>query len=263
MSLIEIESVSFAYGAQKVLDKLSFSVEEHDFLAVLGPNGAGKTTLMNLLAGFLRPHGGRIHIGGKSIRTYHRAELAGMLAIVRQATMPTFGFSVYETVMMARYYTGGRKLFETRRDCAIVEQALEMTDTRRFADRPINTLSGGERQRVYIARALAQQTPVLLLDEPTSYLDLRHQLEIFELLEQLRQDEHKTIIVVSHDLNLVQRYAGAYLLLAADGRTHYQRSADGLATATVELFFGVSGVEGLVGGRKVFVPTGIAKPAGS
>lgn len=258
MSLIEIESVSFAYGQQKVLDKLSFSVHENDFLAILGPNGAGKTTLVHLLSGLMKPQAGRIQIDGKSIRSYSRAELAAKIAMVRQGTTPTFGFTVRQTVMMARYFAGGRTLFETPQDCAIVEQALDRTDTRRFADRPINALSGGERQRVYIARALAQQTPVLLLDEPTSHLDLKHQIGIFELLKNLRLNERKTVIVVSHDLNLVQHYAQMYLLLADDGRTLYQRDGGGLPAATVESFFGVTGVEGTLAGRKVFVPTGIA-----
>lgn len=259
MSLIEIDSVSFSYGPQKVLDRLSFTVEENDFLAILGSNGAGKTTLINLLAGLLRPQGGRIHLGGRSIRSYRRNELAGMIALVRQGTTPTFGFTVRETVMMARYFASGRKLFETQEDRAIVERSLEMTDTQRFADRALTALSGGERQRVFIARALAQQTPLLLLDEPTSHLDLKHQIGIFELLTHLLHNERKTILVVSHDINLVQHYAGSYLLLAPDGRTLYHRGGGGVNAATVESFFGVSGVEGVVGGRRVFVPTGIPK----
>jgi iron complex transport system ATP-binding protein len=259
MSLIEIDSVSFGYGPQKVLEKLTFSVEENDFLAILGPNGAGKTTLINLLAGLLKPQGGRIRIGGKSIRTYRRAELAGMIAMVRQGTMPTFGFTVRQTVMMARYCAGGRRLFETQEDRRISERSLEMTDTLRFADRPLTALSGGERQRVFIARALAQQTSMLLLDEPTSHLDLKHQIGIFELLKELCQSERKTVIVVSHDINLIQNYAKDYLLLDSGGRMLYQRDTSGLDSETVESFFGVSGVEGVVGGRRVFVPTGVAK----
>lgn len=259
MSLIDVRELSFAYGAQRVLDKLSFAVEAEDFMAVLGPNGSGKTTLMHLLAGLLKPQTGQIQINGRALQRYARVELARVLAMVRQDTSPAFGFTVRETVMMARYLAGESKLFQTRQDRDIVEQAMERTDTQRFADRPLNALSGGERQRVFIARALAQQTPVLLLDEPTSHLDLKHQMGIFDLLRQLRQKEHKTIIVVSHDINLIQHYADTYLMLAADGRMRYERNAKGLDAAAVETFFGVRGVEGVVGGQKVFVPLSIAE----
>jgi iron complex transport system ATP-binding protein len=259
MSLIDVQNISFAYRDTAVLKDLTFSVEENDFLAILGPNGSGKTTLINLLAGLLRPQEGQIAICGKPVRSYGRAALAGVIAMVRQDAAATFGFTVRETVMMARYLAGGQTLFETREDRDIVEQSLEMTDTQRFAGRPLNCLSGGERQRVFIARALAQKTPVLLLDEPTSHLDLKHQIGIFELLKTLRQNERKTIIVVSHDINLVQHYAEAYLMLSTEGRTLYRRDAAGLDAATVESYFGVSGVEGVVGGLRVFVPTGVSK----
>ena len=259
MSLIDVQDVSFSYRDAAVLKALTFSVEQNDFLAILGPNGSGKTTLINLLAGLLRPQTGQIIIHGTSVQSYRRADLAGVIAMVRQDAASTFGFTVRETVMMARYLAGGQKLFETRRDREIVEQTLEMTDTRRFADRPVNCLSGGERQRVFIARALAQKTPVLLLDEPTSHLDLKHQIGIFELLKTLRENEQKTIIVVSHDINLVQHYAEAYLMLSCDGRILYRRDAAGLEAATVESFFGVSGVVGILGGHRVFFPTGVSK----
>jgi len=258
MSLIDVSALSFAYGPQRVLSELTFSVQQNDFLAVLGPNGAGKSTLINLLAGLLTPQHGRILVQGRPVQAYARAELAKVIAMVRQDTTPAFGFTVRQTVTMARYLAGGAKLFETRQDRDIVEQALAMTETQRFADRPLNALSGGERQRVFIARALAQQTPVLLLDEPTSHLDLKYQIGIFELLKQLRQQEQKTIIVVSHDINLIQHYAEAYLMLAADGRTLYNRDTGGLDAATVESFFGVKGVQGTIAGRKIFVPTGTA-----
>lgn len=260
MSLIEVGNLSFAYGAQNVLNNLSFTVEAGDFLAVLGPNGSGKTTLMHLLAGLLRMQDGSILIRQRTMRCFGRAELAREIAMVRQDVTPAFGFTVRDTVMMARYLASGSKLFETRQDRDIVEQAMERTDTRQFADRTINALSGGERQRVFIARALAQQTPVLLLDEPTSHLDLKHQIEVFDLLQQLRNDEHKTIIVVSHDINLIQHYADRFLLLAEDGRMHYQkRDARGLDAAAIESFFGVRGVQGVIEGHKVFVPTGVAQ----
>lgn len=258
MSRIDVQGVSFAYGRRPVLENLTFAVEPHDFLAVLGPNGSGKTTLIHLLAGLLGASAGTIHIDGRPVQSYRRAELAAVMAMVRQETTSAFGFTVRQTIMMARYLAGGRKLFETRQDGQIVEQAMERTDTLQFAERPLNALSGGERQRVFIARALAQQTPILLLDEPTNHLDLKHQLAIFDLLKQLQRDEKKTIIVVSHDINLTQHYADVFLLLAADGRTLCKRDAAGLDAATVESFFGVRGETGRIAGREVFVPTGLS-----
>ena len=258
MSLIEVSSLSFSYGQQPVLCDLTFSVQQNDFLAVLGPNGAGKTTLINLLANLLSPKHGQIHIQTKPLPKYSRAELARVIAMVRQDTTTAFGFTVAQTVMMARYLTGGGNLFETRKDRDIVEQAMAMADVTRFAERPLNALSGGERQRVFIARALAQQTPILLLDEPTNHLDIKHQLAIFDLLSRLRRDEQKTIIIVSHDINLIQHYADSYLMLAADGRTLYTRDTHGLDPAAIESFFGVKGVQGTIANRKIFVPTGTA-----
>jgi len=262
MSIIEVHGLTFDYGQRPVLNKLTFSVQKGDFLAVLGPNGSGKTTLLHLLSGLLRPMYSGISIEQSTMSCFSQPELARKIALVRQDITSAFGFTVRDTVMMARYIVGGSKLFETRQDRDIVEQAMERTDTRQFAERPITTLSGGERQRVFIARALAQQTPILLLDEPTSHLDLKHQIEVFDLLRRLRNEEGKTIIVVSHDINLVQHYADCFLLLADDGRFCYQRrsgAGSGLNAKLIESFFGVRGVEGVIEGHKVFVPIGVAQ----
>lgn len=258
MSLIDGYNLSFAYGSQPVLKNLTLSVQANDFLAVLGPNGSGKTTLLNLLAGLLKPKTGQITVQGKPIQDYRRAQLAGLIAMVRQSTTPTFGFTVRETVLMSRYLPTG-KLFETPHDAHLVEQAMAMTDTLRFAERPLTALSGGERQRVFIARALAQETPLLLLDEPTSHLDLKHQIRIFELLKNLRQNENKTIVLVSHDINLIQHYADSFLLMAADGRTCYLREARGLDASTIESFFEVRVAQGTIANRRVVVPIGVFK----
>jgi len=258
MSLIDVHNLSFAYRSEPILRELTFSVQSGDFLAILGPNGSGKTTLLNLLAGLLTPQSGQIRVQDKPIQDYRRVRLAGVMAMVRQSTTPAFGFTVRETVLMSRYLPTG-KLFETPHDAHLAERAMEMTDTLRFAERPLTALSGGERQRVFIARALAQQTPVLLLDEPTSHLDLKHQIRIFELLKDLRQNENKTIVLVSHDINLIQHYADSFLLMAADGRTACRRDAKGLDTTTIESFFEVQVAQGTIAGRRVVVPTGISR----
>lgn len=211
---IQLEDVTFGYRpGEPVLKQLRFAIEAGTFLAVVGPNGAGKSTLINLLAGLLRPQSGTIAIAGASIQSYRQRILARKVAVVRQEFVPTFGFSVAETVMMARTPYYGQMGFEDQSDRRIVAEALQMTDTAGFASRLLVELSGGERQRVFIARALAQETPILLLDEPTSFLDLKHQVAIYDLLKSIQHDKGRTIVAITHDINLAAQYCDLALLL--------------------------------------------------
>ena len=279
MAAVQLQNVTFGYRADvAVLTQLSFSVESGTFLAVAGPNGAGKSTLMNLIAGSLRPKSGTISIEGVDIRSYRQAALARKVAVVRQEFIPAFGFSVAETVMMARTPFFGQLGFESREDRRIVVEALELTDTARFASRLLAELSGGERQRVFIARALAQQTPVLLLDEPTSFLDLRHQVGIYDLLRSIQRDKGTTIVAITHDINLAAQYCDRALLLrpclpeissdpAAD-RPHRQGDyrtgppAEVFTPEAIEATFGVRVFAAPVGTRNVVLPLGhMAKDA--
>jgi iron complex transport system ATP-binding protein len=196
-----------------VLDGISLTVQRGTFLAVAGPNGAGKSTLVNLLAGLLRPQAGAVSIEAADIRSYSHRDLARKVAVVRQESIPPFGFSVAETVMMARTPHYGQWGFESQFDRTLVTEALDATDTAQFASRPLADLSGGERQRVLIARALAQDTPILLLDEPTSFLDLKHQVEIYDLLKSVQRDKGRTIIAITHDINLAAQYCDRALML--------------------------------------------------
>lgn len=254
MTLISVRDVSFSYGAQRVLQSLSFDVPRSQFLAILGANGSGKTTLLHLLAGLLALQQGTIVIDGKPIQRLSRRQLAGLIALVRQDIWPAFDYSVYETVLMARFAAGSGTWFETAADRDIVHDALVKTDTLMFAARRLHTLSGGERQRVFIARALAQQTPILLLDEPTNHLDLKHQFEIFELLRRLQCDQQKTIIVVSHDIYLAQQYASQFLLLGKQGRFCLLDGSDGLPPTVAAEYLGVGGIETSIGGKRLFLP---------
>jgi ABC-type cobalamin/Fe3+-siderophores transport system ATPase subunit len=165
------------------------------------------------MAGLLVPQTGQVVVDGRNIRTYRPVELAQKVALVRQEYAPVFGFSVAETVLMARTAHYGPLGFETRADREHVMRALEMTKMTEFASRPLASLSGGERQRVFIARALAQDTPILLLDEPTSFLDLRHQVGIYDLLRMIQRDGPRTIIAITQDINLAARYCDQALLL--------------------------------------------------
>jgi iron complex transport system ATP-binding protein len=279
-SAIQVEHVTFGYGRDEpILQDLNFAVRTGAFLAIAGPNGVGKSTLLNILAGTLRPQSGTVLLENAELRSYGIREIARRIAVVRQEFRPAFGFSVMETVLMARTPYYGRFGFETRVDRELVTRALELTDTTRFASRPLASLSAGERQRVFIARALAQNTPILLLDEPTSFLDFRHQVGIYDLLRSVRQDKAKTIVAVTHDINLAGQYCDEALLLY--GRTDSWETAEGarprehpryrigevddiLTAEEVERAFRVRVCSRRIGQGRVLMPLGImAKDAGS
>jgi iron complex transport system ATP-binding protein len=252
---VEIENLSFSYGQQNILENISFSVEEGDFLAIAGPNGAGKSTLLNLMCGLIRPRQGQIRINGKKINSYSAKSLACKIAVVRQEFIPAFDFTAAEVIAMARtaYMSGFG--FESESDKEIIAEAMEMTEISRFASRPICQLSGGERQRVFIARALAQQSPILLLDEPTSFLDFKHQVGIYDLLKNAQQQTGKTIIAVTHDINLAIQYCQKGLLIS-NGKYHLGEISEVFVREQIEETFSVKAFEGTVKNEKFFMPLG-------
>lgn len=270
---IQLKDVTFGYDpAHPVLDHISLMVPNGTFLALVGPNGAGKSTLINLLAGLLKPQSGVLSIDGIDLGTYPRGQLARKVAVVRQEFVPAFGFSVVETVMMARTPYYSQLGFETEADREIVADALDLTDTAQFASRPLADLSGGERQRVFIARALAQDTPILLLDEPTSFLDLRHQVGTYDLLKSIQCDKGRTIIAITHDINLAAQYCDQALLLAPEvsrqprgngapanssvGQYRIGRPAEVFTPARIEEAFGVRVFSAPIGRESIILPLG-------
>jgi iron complex transport system ATP-binding protein len=267
--IIEVENLSFGYTQQStVLKNVSFEVKPGTFLVVAGPNGAGKSTLLNLLCGTLKPQSGVIRIDSKAIESYSSATgkteaLAKKVAVVHQEFVPIFGFSVIETVLMARTPYFDKFGFERQADRQIVNEALQATDTARFAMRPLGNLSGGERQRVFIARALAQDTPVLLLDEPTSFLDLKHQVKIYDLLKAAQLEKGRTIVTVTHDINLAAQYCDEILLLGGqpngtktDRNYSIGSTKDVFSPEQIEKAFGVKTFAGEVGQEKFYLPLG-------
>ncbi|UCF00086.1 MAG: ABC transporter ATP-binding protein [Planctomycetota bacterium] len=254
--IIEVENLSFGYYTETILKDLSFKVKPGTFLAIAGPNGAGKTTLLNLICGLLRPEKGSIKIDGNTAESYSVRELAKKLAIVRQEFVPVFAFTVTEVVSMARTPYLGTFGFETLTDKKHVADALEMTDTAQFASRTLASLSGGERQRAFIARAIAQNTPILLLDEPTSFLDLKHQVGIYDLLKRMQREYGKTIVAVTHDINLTIQYADVTLLLGADDSYQHGKATDIFSSQQIEKTFGVKTFQGEVGKQRFFLPLG-------
>lgn len=256
MNIIEVDNLSFSYPQTPILQKLSFNVEAGSFLAIAGPNGSGKSTLINLLCRLLKPQGGTIKIDNLKINKYKRKSLAEKIAVVRQEFVPAFGFSVTETVMMARTVHFSQAGFETKTDREIVAQALEATDTMQFAKRSLAELSGGERQRVFIARALAQSTDILLLDEPTSFLDLKHQVGVYDLLKKVQLENGKTIVAVTHDINLASQYADTALLLCDQNSYDIGKIEDVFSQEQIEKVFKIKILSGNIGETKFFLPSG-------
>ncbi len=209
---IEVSDLWFRYGDPWVLKGISLPIERGDLFGIIGPNGSGKSTFLRVLAGSLRPERGSVRLFGQEVSRIKRRELARRLAVVPQESHVAFPFSVLELVLMGRAPHLGSLGFERERDIEIARKAMAFTDVLPFEARRIDELSGGEKQRVVLARALAQQPEVLLLDEPTAFLDIRHQVDIHRLLGRLRDERGLTVILVSHDLNLAARYCSKLAL---------------------------------------------------
>ncbi len=215
MNLLEARDVVVRYGlGRPALDGVTSTVRGGELLAIVGPNGSGKTTLVRVISGLLRPERGEVAVDGRPLARWKRPELAGVLAVVPQGEAVTFPLRVDETVMLGRYARLGPLAAPGPGDRAAVAEALARCDVSRLADRTIDTLSGGEWQRVRLARALAQQPRVLVLDEPTTSLDVRHEMELFELVRRL-VDGGLAGLVITHHINLAARYADRMLLLSA------------------------------------------------
>jgi len=221
-SAIEARSLTCGYDGRDVLHELDLTVQHGAFVGVLGPNGSGKSTLLRALTGVLPLKGGHVALFGLPVRRAHRREIARRVGVVPQASAAPFEFTAREIVAMGRTPHIARLHGESDRDRLAIEGAMARTDTGDLGDRLISELSGGEAQRVIIARALAQEPELLLLDEPTAFLDLNHQIDVFELLRKLNRAGGLTVLCVSHDLNLASVYCDRLVLLdegriAADG----------------------------------------------
>jgi iron complex transport system ATP-binding protein len=199
-TVLELDRFSFRIGSKEILRDVSFGVGRGEYLSIVGPNGAGKTTLLKCVDRILAGGTGRIAVFGRPLESYSQRELARRLAYVPQSDGRVFPFTVEQFVLMGRYpyLTPFSSIDRDGRQA--VDEAFARTSTREFAQRPMDTLSGGERQKVYIAAALAQRADVLLLDEPTTFLDYRHQAEIRDLLAGVNRSG-VTIVAVTHDLN--------------------------------------------------------------
>jgi iron complex transport system ATP-binding protein len=211
-------NLTAGYGDRVGLHGVSIDLHAGELLAIVGPNGAGKSTLLKILGGAQRPWRGTVDLEGRPLGEYDRRAIARRLAMVAQENLVAFRFSVLEIVLMGRAPHLGAFHFESRHDLKIAHSALERFDLIGLARRPIQELSGGERKRVFLARALAQDPHVALLDEPTAFLDLRHVAEIFARLRELRLERGLAVVATLHDLNAAALHADRVLLMK-DGAT--------------------------------------------
>lgn len=247
-SAIEIKGLHCGYGGKEILSGIDCQIEAGSFYALMGANGCGKTTLLKCIANLIEPQEGRIDILGQSVADYTVRRLAQTIAFVQQHPQTDLEFSAFEIVLMGRNPYQRHLQNESQHDWEIVEQCMKQTGTWHLRFSKPSEMSGGELQRVMIARALAQQTPIILLDEPLSNLDIAHQFEIMELLKQLQQPvgaQKRTILLVIHDLNMALQYC-EQLVLLNQGHIVYQGAIEqGLTAKNIEQVFGVKAqVEG-------------------
>lgn len=212
MISLAAEYLRFAYNNSPVVEDVSVQAEPGQVLGILGPNGAGKSTLLRLLLGILKPSQGRVLLDGQPLESFTRQQLAQKVAFVPQSSSTAFGFPVWDVVAMGRTPFAGRFEPLNQEDYRLIDEAMAKVEATPFSDRRLSDLSGGERQRVFLARALAQSTPALLLDEPVANLDPYHELQILELMRTLA-GEGKTVVCVLHHLDQAARYCDQLAVL--------------------------------------------------
>ncbi|MFW5457732.1 ABC transporter ATP-binding protein [Streptococcus hyovaginalis] len=239
MSDIKAETISVAYDHKMIIEHLSLDVPQGAITTIIGANGCGKSTLLKALTRIHKVEKGAIYLDGQSIANLPTKQVAQKIALLPQVLEATEGISVYELISYGRYphqkYLGSLTAYDRSR----IHWAMEVTNTIGLANNDVDTLSGGQKQRVWIAMALAQDTDTIFLDEPTTYLDLNHQLEVLELLKRLNQENGKTIVMVLHDLNLSARFSDQ-LIAMKDGCIQYQGAvSDILTVSNLETIFNI------------------------
>ncbi|MGW5070125.1 ABC transporter ATP-binding protein [Streptomyces cyaneofuscatus] len=252
------EDLTLGYGDRTVVSSLDLAVPPGAITVIVGANACGKSTLLRSMSRLLAPREGRVVLDGKEVHRLPAKELARTLGLLPQSPVAPEGITVSDLVGRGRHPHQSMFSRWSEKDDAAVASALEATATEPLADRAVDELSGGQRQRVWIAMALAQQTDLLLLDEPTTFLDASHQIEVLDLLTDLNRSRGTTIVMVLHDLNLAARYAD-HLIALADGTLHAAGSpADVLTEETVRAVFGLESrvIEDPVSGRPLMLPIG-------
>lgn len=238
-SRLTAESVTLAYDQRVIAENLSVAVPDRSFTVIVGPNACGKSTLLRALSRMLKPTSGAVLLDGAAIDSYPAKQVARTLGLLPQSSVAPDGITVADLVARGRYPHQGLLRQWSREDERIVVESMTATGVDGLADRHVDELSGGQRQRVWIAMALAQQTPLLLLDEPTTYLDIQHQIDVLDLCAELHEEQGRTLVAVLHDLNHAARYA-THLIAMRDGRVVAEGEPREVVTAElVEKVFGL------------------------
>ncbi len=252
------ESVTLGYGDRTIVDSLDLALPPGRVTAIVGANACGKSTLLKAMARLLAPSAGQVLLDGRSIHRLPTKQVARVLGLLPQSPIAPDGIAVSDLVSRGRHPHQGALSRWTSTDDAAVARALEATDVTHLADRPVDELSGGQRQRVWIAMALAQETDVLLLDEPTTFLDISHQIDVLDLLTDLNRDLGTTVAMVLHDLNLAARYADHLVAMARGEVIAAGDPSDVLTEETVRRVFGLDSrvVPDPLTGRPMVIPIG-------
>jgi len=236
--VLTVENVSAGYGDKPVLHGVAMAAARGEFVGLIGPNGSGKTTLLRVMSGVLRPSDGTVRLKGADLRGIRWRALARTMACLSQEIALDLPFAVREVVLMGRSPHLSQLGGETREDLEVAERCMALADVSQIADRPITEISGGERQRAFIAMCLAQEPEILVLDEPTSHLDIGHQLSVLNLVRKLNRDGGVTVIAVFHDLNLAAEYCDRVLLLNGGRVEAWGAPADVITAAMIGKVYG-------------------------
>lgn len=242
MSAVKIQNLSFSYGKHPTLKRISCTFESGKFYSVLGPNGSGKTTLLDLISGYLSPDSGTVHIGDLPVETLNKKILSKKIALVSQDYSINFPFLVKEIVLMGRHPYIKRFSQPGADDHEMVENVMALCGISHFAERTITELSGGEKQRCVFARALCQDTPILILDEAFSNMDIRHTLHILRLVKRAVKQKNKTIISVFHDLNIAAAWSDAVLMLKKGELHAFGPTGNIITRETIQSIFNIESI---------------------
>ncbi|GGM02366.1 ABC transporter [Streptomyces fumigatiscleroticus] len=236
---LSAENVTLAYDQRVIAEQLSVEIPDNSFTVIVGPNACGKSTLLRALSRMLRPSEGRVLLDGEVIQSMPAKKVARTLGLLPQSSIAPDGITVADLVGRGRYPHQGILRQWSAEDERVVRESMARTGVAELADRYVDELSGGQRQRVWIAMALAQQTPLLLLDEPTTYLDIQHQIDVLDLCAELHEEQGRTLVAVLHDLNHAARYA-THLIALRGGRIIAEGAPNDIVTAElVEEVFGL------------------------
>ncbi|UJJ29995.1 heme ABC transporter ATP-binding protein [Halopseudomonas maritima] len=236
---LRAEHVALAYDRQRIIQDLDLQLPAGKISVIIGPNGCGKSTLLRALAGLLKPQAGQVLLDGRALARHGARELAKRLGLLPQSSSAPAGISVADLVARGRFPHQGLLRQWSAEDAAAVSEALRLTDLTTLAERPVAQLSGGQRQRVWLALVLAQQPQLLLLDEPTTYLDIAHQYDVLELCRRLNREAGRTLVLVLHDLNQAARYADHMVAMQQGRVVAAGTPAQVLQPALIRRVFGI------------------------